>query len=675
MRSWVVAALSLLAMGAPCRAEDPGQVAPLPFEAPGVLLSFEGGNVADNLVNVLKTLQKNGVTVPVKQRTLDNGTTLCGLLMAGNFPPPCGSLLPAIQMLNPKANLNRLRPGDVFNVPDIPIYDYTASGQFAPYDHKQAARGDDILKYWKHLDPVTNPDGSHMIAFKAFQVFIPAKDDAAVTKLYEQLGPLSSSNLLIDPLIKAARPARVFSARPLATAELMSQACRDGKWNPVAYGDYVTGDPDAIEIVKASLPEARTKTPVWIVDGPLMPSPNLYPAYGPSPLPADWTWTCKWAPFSTALHHANHMASIIASQNDKFGFVGLAPNVVIKTAPWIQVGQDGVPAKVPLRDISLAKQIVANENSGIPLRVYLMASQYDDNSTTPLASPEQRFTTHLLSRTIFTNHPLLIAAAGQGDENNPPVDLTTKTPISPMNLGDLDNVVIVTACLDCGRTTARLMPNANYSSGDHKMVHIAAPGGHDIGGWVSSDSIGAANGTSQAAAFAAGVAASMISIYPNVFTQARLVKRRLQVTSWPLPPGDGAQPDPTKLAAGVIDPVLALLDPSKTWTKRGGRWQSGLVKSVSMNQQPMTDANKNTAWIRPETVLRLMKTDGRSNQFSVYTDRNLEGDGQVAEIRRTDGVFAPDKAALVMCDNSSINLVDVDDFIASIGGVGDGSCP
>lgn len=644
----------------------------MPFKAPGVLLSFEGGNVAGNFVSVLGMLERNNITLPVKPRTLDK-PTVCDVLIAENFPPPCGSLLPAIQALNSRVNLNKLRPGDVFNLPNISIYGYTASGQFALDDPKQFARSQDILKNWKRLDAVSapRPGGSIAITYQAFQIVIPTRNDAAAQQLYEQLRPLSSPNLLLDRLLEEEQPARVYSNRPLASAELMSQACSDGTWNPVSYGDYVTGDPDAIEIVKASLPQARAKTPIWIIDGPLVPSPNLYPAFGTSPSPADWTWTCKWTPFSTGLHHANHMASIIASQGTKFGFVGLAPNVVIKPTPWLTTNNEGTSIKVPARFVILRQQIVANENgSPIPLRVYLMASSYDDSSTTPLPSPDARFI-GAASKAIRDNHLLLIAAAGQKDSEHPAViDLTNKSPISPMNLGDLEGVVIVTACMDCERATAQLMSDANYSSGYHKMVHIAAPGGRDIAGWINSDSIGAANGTSQAAAFAAGVAASMISAYPDTYALAKLVKRRLQVTSWPLPAGDGtAQADANKLAAGVIDPVLALLDPNKTWLKAGG-WRSVAAKSLSVDPLPLTDGYQNPKLIKADAILRLMKI---GDQFSVYTDRNLVGEGEVAEIGRLDGVSPPNKAVLVLCDGTQVKLSEIDDFIPAIQGFSDAS--
>jgi len=142
-----------------------------------------------------------------------------------------------------------------------------------------------------------------------------------------------------------------------------------------------------------------------------------------------------------------------------------------------------------------------------------------------------------------------------------PIEIFEDSPMAPMNLGDLENVIVVTACDNCSDGAATLLPEAHYSQ---KMVTIAAPG-RAIPGLADSSAITVMDGTSQATAYVAGVAAAMINCFGQAFPAHR-IKKRLALTAKPA----FDREDYSKLQSGIVDPGLALRDPSKHWLRRVG---------------------------------------------------------------------------------------------------------
>jgi hypothetical protein len=137
-----------------------------------------------------------------------------------------------------------------------------------------------------------------------------------------------------------------------------------------------------------------------------------------------------------------------------------------------------------------------------------------------------------------------------------------------MNLGDRGSVLVVTACENCYSKDSRIASWANFSgpkSGG--LVNIAAPGGsadEKIPGPVTEKAYGLANGTSQAAALVGGLAAAMMSCYPDTYHSAKLLKTRILATARPPLSSDVAQ----KVATGIVDAKRAMLDPSVHWVTR-----------------------------------------------------------------------------------------------------------
>lgn len=154
-----------------------------------------------------------------------------------------------------------------------------------------------------------------------------------------------------------------------------------------------------------------------------------------------------------------------------------------------------------------------------------------------------------------------------------------------MNLGDFPNVLVVSACENCGvETEPNLWRKANYSSeGDYPdkdtrperfrpwYVHVGAPGLDLFGPVDQYAQATAPGGTSEAAGFAGSVAAAMVNCYPGHFFMKQknhihygLLKERLQLTSTPFP---GGEENLSRISAGILDPAVALLDPTKHWVR------------------------------------------------------------------------------------------------------------
>ena len=95
-------------------------------------------------------------------------------------------------------------------------------------------------------------------------------------------------------------------------------------------------------------------------------------------------------------------------------------------------------------------------------------------------------------------------------------------------MGNVENVIVVTAYEDSSTPFPHLRRDSNYSLDG--LVHIAGPGG-EIPSTISNGKYVATGGTSEAAAFVAGVASAMVSLYPTYYPTAEKVKFRLQITA------------------------------------------------------------------------------------------------------------------------------------------------
>ena len=267
----------------------------------------------------------------------------------------------------------------------------------------------------------------------------------------------------------------------------------------------------------------------------------------------------------------------------------------------------------PRRRSTVAKKVSdrqADADSRGSFQIYMFATSWPTGVHNSRAS---RMNDGLAKRFVVQEKPLVVAAAGEADplKGELPQDVTFSTAEAPMNLGDQENVIIVTGCSPCVAPSAQLLANANMSA---SFVHVAAPA-RDVLSTASGAKYTKGSGTSQATAFVAGLASAMVSRFPDIYKDAAQVKVRLQATSMPIELiGDPSATE--KLAAGVIDPAFAILDPRKYWLKTGGgdpepydaiAWE---VPSLNIN----VDGHDET--VATKDIWRISSRDGSS---VVYT--------------------------------------------------------
>jgi subtilase family protein len=302
--------------------------------------------------------------------------------------------------------------------------------------------------------------------------------------------------------------------------------------------------------------------------------------------------------------HATHLAGIIAARDNKFGLVGVDPNAAITSWNW------DVLRSQPFRVADDVSDRQAEGQRKSRLQIYTFATEW----RAPVGvTRETRISQDVLAKRLVQDEsPLVIVAAGQASTAAAATEITMTTSSAPVNLGDQDNVLVVTACTTCKGPNAQILPEAHYSK---EFVHVAAPGAN-----VLSTAPGAkysrGQGTSQAAAFTAGLASLMVGRFPGYYgNDAYRVKVRLMVTSTPFELIGTLLPG-RSVTTGIVSPMLAAFDPSKHWLKRNG------VDWADVSKQE--HARKFT-WAAD--VLNVVHSDGRRELVPLQDVWRLARDG------------------------------------------------
>jgi subtilisin family serine protease len=311
---------------------------------------------------------------------------------------------------------------------------------------------------------------------------------------------------------------------------------------------------------------------------------------------------CQIETFDRTTQHGTHLASIIDSRADGRGFVGMSPGLNVFSYPWItgsttgdlqsliaeRIG-DGTPDSPTYAQLGPQVFVFASHfpsplphNGPPPATSYpekwreenglYLARSINGRPTEPADLRQQP----TLQKSIANSAPysIWVVAAMQKDPDAGlphALEIDESLAFSPVNLGDLPNVIVVTACDRCEKGNASIWPDAFFGK---KFVQVAAPG-LDVIAPVAPGELAEAGGTSQAAAIVGGLVGAMLNCYPERYRdiegQSELksdyIKQRLQYTSNPI---FYEEADLAKVAAGVVDPEVALLDPSKTWIRMAG---------------------------------------------------------------------------------------------------------
>jgi hypothetical protein len=352
------------------------------------------------------------------------------------------------------------------------------------------------------------------------------------------------------------------------------------------------GCPDTILVDSAVKPHSDLASGVTWLDADGRPIPA---SAGTAPISVTDEEECEVASTLDDDDHGTHLAGIIASRDDKTGMIGVHPGAQLESFDWANARMTQV------RSLLEARQETQYMTSHGP-QIFVFASKFPSaaeelapdahKDITPSYFPtlvkgnrlsNEDVSEDVQSSNIRTAHHFLakeiarydwvpwVVSAGQYDNEQQPEDIDELLPFTPQNLGDMQNVITVTSCgQNCSGTDATVWKRARYDT-DRLFVHVAAPG-FDIPGLIGNHGYATATGTSQATAFVAGVVSAMLSCYKNFYydehtdrIETAQLKRRLQYTSNPV---FWRQEDLKRLAAGVVDPEVALLDPSKTWYRQ-----------------------------------------------------------------------------------------------------------
>lgn len=630
-----------------------------------VTIYFRGGLAGRNIAEVLDELYSRVDGLPTRLHVIEPNGAICKVLVAAKYPSPCAPYLPLIQRLSSIKNANLVQVGQEVIFPDVELAIFRSS---RPVDDMSEVLLDNLVNNWGHLNieiTTGKRDGRTRVEFDTFELRIKADDEKLRDSVVENFLALDVPDTFVETAGYNAKNARTFQF----TESQVRQFCDEGEIqsHPVDYSSYAGSAISDLEFGALPIAQPQIEPRVFVLDVEMMASPNLLENAGGASV-----WECEWHDWKPQ-YHATHLAGIVGSKTNGRGFIGLEPATQILPRPYLrfEAGKQEIDPALFGRYIRLFT--AANEASG-DLPIFLMASSYrtpEDYGDEAIETPAERFNKPgwAIERFIKDEEPLLIVAAGQ-QVGDGPIDIRQNTLLAPQNLGDLPNVISVASCVDCDGTSAAIDPLSNFS--EDGMVHVAAPGGEAIPGWVNTEGIGASRGTSQASAFTAGVAARMVARYPNRYKTSERVKRRIQVTSRPMVDEHGdLAPSASKIATGIVDPRLAVLDPGTDWSKDLDGWRSLKVKNWSKSRAGFLDAAGISDTVELGLVRRVVQHENGRFTFYLALKPGSSGGKGTIERKHFFQIEPGEDAALELCDGSRIRLADVLDFLPRAGGVQD----
>lgn len=524
-------------------------------DVPALTVRFDGGDIPANATRVLDVLRQLRL-LQTKTAYIEKGQTVCQVyLEKTDFPLGCSKDLVvfADQLNRSRVGERRIQIGDRVLYPDVKFARTTFARRFDPKVPGDRQALEDIRLNWTNYitSYETLPSGIVKVNLLRYELQVPIRSPEDAERATRALQDAHIANITFT---HPDEQKRVLRYNSIISPTKYVSACQAGTLG--------TGDQCAYSLLvgldRVDWVRCTSKCPdVFLLDRPVRKHPALVSSVADGWGDDDDPGTTNPSACSLAAlketDHGTHLAGIIGASGPTC--VGLYPAARIHS--WNR--------EVDAADTSLDIEGVQGRfehngaTVGLPIFVFASSWQYADRNGQAgvnLDHAEDRFR-HPFAAAIETHASLWVVAAGQADRGRKEnaVEITDRLALGPMNLGDQRNVVVVTACLDCASERPELRPHANYSN---TFVHVAAPG-DDMPGIAGERRLGIGGGTSQAAAFVAGIASAMVSRYPDSFSRPEYVKSRLQYTSRPVFEGQDAK----RLAAGVIDPAVAMLDPEK----------------------------------------------------------------------------------------------------------------
>lgn len=658
-------------------AQDQPHAVSAETDAPQLLVTFDGGALGTDMAAFINRLSDLPDLLKVRTVALGPGDNPCVLFTKQGFPPDaCTHLSGTFRRLNPSFPDDRALPvGASVRLPDVVIDRRIVSRTF---DHEVAddrVSLKDLLRGWRsQVVRTIEKGGLRRVQYYAYDMRVSINDRAQLQRASDLVEPLRSRNVLISPAgSRGERSSAPFSADP---AKYQS-TCKPDTPAPSVfdYADLVEAEPDLLATIK-TMPPPSAHPDVWVVDTPVAGLPSLAGAIASATALPTERWQCRWGAFKLGLHHGNHLAGIIAGRKGR-GFAGLAGSAMIQQLPWMDPDPVDPEKVVPRknRDLDLSALVSSVENNSVPgvRSIFLIATDfqtpYGAKASGGRLSDASIRSEYTPSAAIIRERPLVVVAAGQVPSGTLPNHIDILSTMAPQNLGDQEGVIVVTACERCGHNGTVLMDGVNVSGSSPSLIHLAAPGGAALPGWLDANTIGEARGTSQAAAFVAGVLGDMLSRYPQVFARASTAKTRIQATAWPLVEGVGHQLSaPGNVAVGVVDPWRAALDPTRDWVRIAGEWRAVRAKGWSSRSIAFVDRLGNDVLVQTDRILRIVRTSppGEPASFAVLTAGPPGGmAGAPGEVQRLGPVRIPEGPDALETCGDPIALSDMEELIRS----------
>ena len=512
-------------------------------------LDFLGKNFPDDWSRVASELVEKQVA-PMAEVALQSNEGSCdAVLRALKFRERsvlCAASMQAlIDRLNP--NLPKVLPnGTMIRYPDLPVEEFYWTALFDNGVPGDADRLKKVLGIWSQSKTVERRNGPlTQIEVKGFRATVAVPDKPESGKAMESIERFNSlinrsdiraSKLTSEPIAKS--PFSITEQQKWYQT-CVSDSSKASLPKP-AYMGFLTGSDSNNDKCVANCIAGDRCPEIVLVDKEVAPHPDIAKALGltlpppPAPLPL-----CKNTGWNTS-YHATHLSGIMVGADQGTSFAGLAPNSKLLSFNYDKPGRGAADL------VKLIKEKTQFVNGRAIIFVFASKFTNVQDLDPALSEPRLRRERPAFIPDILTSDNLWVVAAGQGKPNGKYID--SNTPDSPMNLGDTSNVLVVTSCEDCLTDNISISSWANYS---RSLVNLAAPGGshaEEIPAPATATEYSTTHGTSQAAAMVGGLAAAMVSCYPDVYKSGRGLKIRLQTELSPNL-GDGRAGQ----AAAVVD--------------------------------------------------------------------------------------------------------------------------
>ena len=603
-----------------------------------LVVRFEGGDIISDVAKVLARMVDLGV-IETHRHTVTAGETLEKIYRKHlDLPSYSDAITNFANGINGADFKKRpLKAGDTVVYPKVNLDSYKYSRKFDLTSREELAEFNRINVHWNHAkvhnDAEEGKNASYdpnlvRVTLRGYEMKLDVHSPALLAEATAALSDLERKN--IHWSINSKDPAKYHSAAPSgASTDVSTQDARTFWRDHVSTPADENTQGDLGMLIGMPLASARhcgAPCPtVILIDTPVYLHPNVADAIinkddaipeerkpikgGQVALPEvkDHKYDFAVGEFSTERDHGTHLAGIIASRDNGFGLVGIDPSARLYVVNWDYHKNNQTELANKIEEIDLSYR------SGI----FVFASKWDNTGR----RPGDRFKDNLANK-IVQIESLWVVAAGDGSG---PIDHTSPY---PANLGDQSMVLVVTACEQCdigNRGPARIMAGANFSE---RFVHIAAPG-REIPSTITEGKYARTDGTSQAAAIVAGVASAIVGAFPGSYNKAYHIKKRLQITSRPF----GDSDEDGKLAAGVVDAKLALLDPRRHWIKQNQQKieAAGRVNWCVNNLTLNHSQNGNPETFNVEYILRIMNDQ---KQIWLYRKKNDSARETIGDIEK-----------------------------------------